>query len=145
MKKSRRITIIVSRFNEKITRRLEKYCRQELERGGVKNITTVWVPGAYELPFVAQRAALAKKSDAIIALGCVIKGETSHDKHIASWVATGLGEISLKYNVPVLFGVLTPNNEDQALERSSSGPLNRGVEVGRAAVELLNTLDKMES
>lgn len=134
-----KIAIAVSRFNSEITKRLLSECIGELKRHGIKekNITTTWVPGAFELPFAAQRFAQTKNFDAIICLGCIIKGETSHDKHIATWTAVGIGEVSLLFNVPVMFGVLTPNSEAQAIKRASPGPLNRGREVAKAAVEMI--------
>jgi 6,7-dimethyl-8-ribityllumazine synthase len=110
-----------------------------LVRSGVKksDIRVLWVPGAYELPFVAQKLAKSKKYDAVICLGCVIKGETSHDVHVATWAAVGIGQVGLSTGVPTLFGVLTPNSEAQAWKRAKPGPLNRGKEVAEAAIEII--------
>ena len=137
--KNLKIAINISRFNEEITNGLLKCCLDELKKKGIKksNIHVFWVPGAYELPFASHELALSKKYHAIINLGCIIKGQTSHDQHIANWVSQGLGEVSLKTRVPVLFGVLTPNNESQGLRRSRPGPLNRGKEVAEAALHMI--------
>lgn len=139
-----RIAIAVAKFNEEITVNLHLNCIKELIARGIseKNITTVWVPGTYELPFMTQRLAQTKRYDAIIALGCVIKGETSHDQHVAGWAANGLGQVSILFDVPVFFGVLTPNTETQARKRSKPGPLNRGREVAAAAIDMLTTLNE---
>lgn len=134
-----RVAIVVSRFNETVTDGMLRCCIDELVKSGVakSNIAVERVPGAYELPFAANLMARTRRYAAVIALGCVIKGETSHDQHIATWVSVGLGQVSLATNVPTLFGVLTPNNERQAMARSRPGPLNRGGEVAKAAVEMI--------
>jgi 6,7-dimethyl-8-ribityllumazine synthase len=135
-----KIAIAVSRFNDHITQKLLSEAIKELGTHGVskKNIDVIWVPGAYELPFAAQKLAQKKVFDAIICLGCIIKGETTHDQHIATWCSVGIGEVSLAYNIPVLFGVLTPNSEAQAIKRATPGPLNRGREVAKAAIEMVS-------
>lgn len=143
MKTTCRIAIIVSKFNTEITRNLLQQCQEELVKGGMRlrNLKTVWVPGAYELPYTAHKLASSKKYDAVICLGCIIKGETSHDLHVANWVSMGIGMASLQTGVPVLFGVLTPKNEKQALTRSRPGALNRGKEVARAALEMIDLIE----
>lgn len=139
------IAIIVSRFNEAITANLLFCCLDELRRHGLtgKQTRVFWTPGAYELPFTAQHLAKSKRYDAVIALGCVIKGQTSHDVHVATWASVGLGLVSLQTDTPVLFGVLTPNSESQARARSKPGPLNRGKEVASAALEILRLKREM--
>ncbi len=146
MKKKIRIAIAVSKFNMEITESLLRCCEQQLIKDGVSenDLNVVWVPGAYELPFAAQRLASSKKYDAVICLGCVIKGETSHDVHVATWASLGVGQAGLSTGVPTLFGVLTPNSEEQALERSKPGPLNRGKEVAEAAIEMIRLLRDKE-
>lgn len=136
---SPRLAIVASLFNRDITDNLVKYCRRELMAHGVaaKNIHVTWVPGAYELAFAAQTLAKTKKFDAVLCLGCIIKGETSHDVHIATWASVGIGMVSLSTGVPTLFGVLTPKTEAQARRRSRPGPLNRGKEVALAALRML--------
>ncbi len=135
-----RIAIVIARFNPEITGSLGDLCVKELLASHVQrgNIKVYSAPGAYELPFVAKRLAKSKKFDAVIAFGCVIKGETSHDVYVATWAAVGLGQVSLETGVPVLFGVLTPNTEEQALERAKPGPLDRGTELARAALEMID-------
>jgi 6,7-dimethyl-8-ribityllumazine synthase len=141
-----KIAIVVSRFNENITGALLNRCRERLIESGVpaKNLKIVWVPGAYELPFAAHRLARSKKYAAVIGLGCVIKGETSHDVHIATWTSVGIGQVSLNTGVPTIFGVLTPNSEAQAIERAAPGPLNRGREVAEAALEMIRLIRTKE-
>lgn len=133
------IAIAVSTFNGNITENLLRCCRDELTEAGIlpSNIRVVWVPGAFELPFAADKLARTKKYDAVICLGCVIKGETSHDQHVAKWAAMGTGQVSLNTGVPVLFGVLTPKSSTQARRRSEPGPLNRGKEVAAAALQMI--------
>jgi 6,7-dimethyl-8-ribityllumazine synthase len=134
-----RVAIVVGEFNSDITGSLLRCCRQELLKHGVreKQISVVSVPGAYELPFAAQKLAKTKKFAAVICLGCVIKGETSHDIHVATWASVGIGQASLNTGVPILFGVLTPRTEAQARKRSQPGPLNRGKEIAKAAVRMI--------
>lgn len=140
------IAIAASRFNEEITGGLVKLCRDELGRAGVRptHVRTVWVPGAYELPFVAKRLAKTGNYDAVICFGCVIKGDTTHDVFVATWASVGLGQVSLETGVPVLFGVLTPKNEKQARARSRPGPLNRGKELAQSALEMIRLLRSKE-
>jgi len=137
--KSWKVGIAVAEFNEEITAALLKCCEDELLKSGVqkKNIRVIWTPGAYELPFVARQIALKKKVDAVICLGCVIKGQTSHDIFVAGWAALGIGQVSLETGVPTLFGVLTPKNLAQAKERSRPGSLNRGKEAAAAALRMI--------
>ncbi len=141
-----RIAIIVAEFNKDITGSLLACCLHELNEQGVKlnQVRTVWVPGAYELPFTAMQLAKTKKFDAVICFGCVIKGDTSHDLHVAGWAATGIGQASLTTGVPIMFGVLTPNNEAQARKRSRPGPLNRGKEVAEAAMAIIRLKQSKE-
>lgn len=135
-----RIAIAAARFNEEITVALVRLCHEELVRSGVRgtNIRIVWIPGAFELPFVAKRLAKSKKYDAVVCIGCVIKGDTTHDVYVATWAAVGIGQVALETGVPVMFGVLTPKNEKQARQRSRPGPLNRGREIARAALEMID-------
>src|SRR5256885_9896859 len=102
-----RIADVVSECNAEIHEKLLERCEEELFEHGLerKNVRTVWVPGSYELPYVANELAKTKHYDAVICLGCIIKGETSHDEHIARWCAAGLGQVALKTGVPVIFGV----------------------------------------
>lgn len=141
--KRKKIAIVVSEFNRSVTGNLLKCCQQTFNRHGVPSsqIDVQWVPGAYEIPFAARQLVKTGKYAGVIALGCVIKGETSHDFHVANWSATGLGLVSLLTGVPCFFGVLTPNNERQAKARSRPGPLNRGEEVAMAALKTLGWIN----
>lgn len=134
-----KIAIVASKFNVDITNSLVSCALKELKRQGVRGsaIDVMWVPGAYELPYAAYKLASSKKFSAVITLGCIIKGETSHDQHIATWAAVGIGQASIETGVPILFGVLTPNNERQAKKRAQPGPLNRGKEVADAAIQMI--------
>jgi len=133
-----KIGIVVSDFNKEITFSLLKCTLEELHLLNVaqKNILVWHVPGAYELPYTALDMAKRKKVDAVICLGCVLKGETDHDVHIANWVSLGIGLASFMTHVPILFGVLTPKTLLQAKQRSRSGPLNRGKDVAQTAVQM---------
>jgi 6,7-dimethyl-8-ribityllumazine synthase len=139
-----RIAIVISEFNKEIMDSYLQRTEEELIHLGLhkKNITVTWVPGAFELPWMAKQIALSKKSDAIICLGCVIKGETSHDVVVSSWAAQGIGLVGLETGMPVLFGVLTPHNEEQAWERVRKGSLDRGKELAIAAVQMINLKKK---
>jgi len=139
-----KIAILVSEFNSHITNKLLSCCRNELLKRGVKksHILVESIPGAYELPFAAYQMARTKKFKAVICLGCIIKGQTSHDVFIANWSSLGSGLASLLSNVPVLFGVLTPHSERQALLRVKPGPLNRGKEVAEAALKMIRFSEK---
>ncbi len=137
-----KIAIAVSRFNQPVTRGLLDGCRAALVENGVEEnaLTLVHVPGAWELPLVCDRLAAAGRFDAIIALGCVIRGETAHFDFIAGEAARGLNRVGLEYKLPVAFGVLTPENREQALERSDPKQRNKGREVALAALEMVQIL-----
>jgi 6,7-dimethyl-8-ribityllumazine synthase len=140
-KKGIRIGIIKSVYNSGITDVLESGCIKELEKAGVakKNILTIEVPGAYEIPFGCQKLAMTKKCDAIIAIGAVIKGQTPHFDFIAKSAAMGIMDVSLKMNIPIIFGVLTTNNIAQAKARIQGGSRgDKGAEAARAAIKVLN-------
>ncbi len=135
--RGRRFAIVVARFNSVITDSLRDACVRTLESHG-GTVRVVPVPGAFELPLAARRLARSKKFDAVIALGCIIRGETPHDRYIAMEAARGLGQVALETDVPVLFGVLTPLNARQARARAGRGPNNKGAESALAALEMAN-------
>lgn len=135
--RGRRFGVVVARFNSAITDKLRDACVSTLESHGAA-VSVVPVPGAFELPLVARRLARTKKFDAVIALGCIIRGETPHDRYIAMEVARGLGQAALETDVPVLFGVLTPLTSRQARARSGKGSNNKGAEAALAALEMAN-------
>ena len=142
--------IVVSRYNESITGKLLTGAVETLTSNGVKDeaIDVAWVPGAWELPLVAKRFLDAHKYQAVLCLGAVIKGETTHDEHINRQVSLSLGQLALDAGVPVLFGVLTCNSLEQAIHRSGGNVGNKGVECATAALEmasLLHTLANLKS
>ena len=134
--------IVVSRFNDLVTRRLLDGALDTFRRHGAKDeqLTVVWVPWAFELPQMAQHLADGKKFAAIIALGAVIQGETTHHDYINHQVAAGLMRTAQETGIPVLFGVLTCENLDQALNRAGGKAGNKGTEAALAAIEMVNTL-----
>ena len=133
-----RFAVVVSRFNLEITQGLLAGARAALEQGGVPASaqTVVWVPGAFELPLTVQRLAESGDYDAIVCLGCLIKGDTMHFEYIAESVTHGLAQVALQSGIPIAFGVLTTLTEAQAVERAAPGPGNKGAEAARAALEM---------
>ncbi|MFB5661590.1 6,7-dimethyl-8-ribityllumazine synthase [Alteribacillus sp. HJP-4] len=138
-----RVGIVVGRFNEFITSKLLGGAEDTLIRHGVKkeDIDTAWVPGAFEIPFAAKKLAESGKYDAIITLGTVIRGSTPHFDYVCGEAAKGVGGLSLQTGVPVIFGVLTTNTIEQAVERAGTKAGNKGAEAASAAIEMAN-LDK---
>jgi len=143
---SKKVLVIKSRFNSLITDRLETGAVEELQRLGVDrdDIDQMDVPGCFELPVVAVRAARSKKYDGIVALGCVIRGETPHFDYVCNETARGLMNCSVEYGLPVAFGVLTTDNEQQALNRVGLKGGNKGAEAASALIDTLKTLSKIE-
>lgn len=152
-----RFAIVVSRFNESITRRLLQGAVETLLAHGVadSDIEVAWVPGAFEIPTVAERLAATRRYAAVICLGAVIRGETTHDQHINRAVSTALCQIGVHHGLPVIFGVLTCNTLEQAIARSG-GQLpttgkdrpnarvgNKGVDCAKAALEMVNLMRKL--
>ena len=135
--------IIVSRFNELVSKGLLDGALDCLKRHGTKDtaIDVVWAPGAFETPMIAKKLAASKKYDAIICLGAVIRGATSHFEYVASEAAKGIASVSLDSGVPVIFGILTTDTFEQALERAGAKPGNKGFAAALTAIELAN-LDK---
>lgn len=133
-----KFAIIVSRFNELISKGLLGGAEDCLKRHGAKEtaIDVIWVPGAFEIPLVAKK--IAKDYDAVICLGAVIRGATSHFEYVASEVSKGIAKVSLDSGVPVIFGVLTTDNLEQALERAGAKPGNKGFNAALSAIELAN-------
>lgn len=137
--------IIVSRFNEFITSKLLGAAVDVLLRHGVKDeaLTVAWTPGAFEIPVVAKRMADSGNYDAIIALGCVIRGATPHFDYVAGEAAKGLGQVSLHTGVPVLFGVLTTESIEQAIERAGTKAGNKGADAAMAALEMVSLVEQL--
>ncbi|MCX6142491.1 MAG: 6,7-dimethyl-8-ribityllumazine synthase [Ignavibacteriales bacterium] len=136
----KKVAIVVSRFNEFITGKLIDGAVDTLVRHGVQegHIDVIWVPGSFEIPAVARRVAKNKKHDAIICLGCVIRGDTPHFDYIAAEVSKGVASVSLESEMPVLFGVLTTDTIEQAIERAGTKAGNKGADAAMAAIELMD-------
>lgn len=137
--------IVISRFNDFIGSKLLEGAIDTFKRLNVKeeNIDVVWVPGAFEIPLAAQYTAKSKKYDAIIALGAIIKGSTDHYDYVCAELSKGIAQVSLKYETPVLFGVLTTDNLEQAIERAGTKAGNKGAQCAQSAVETVNVIKKI--
>jgi 6,7-dimethyl-8-ribityllumazine synthase len=134
------VAVLVSRFHENVTTKLLESARDALRRSGVADgdVDVVTVPGAFELPVAAEAAAASERYDAIVALGCVIRGETPHFEYVAGEAARGLGNVALAHRIAVGFGVLTTETETQALAR-----VNKGAEAAQAALETADALERL--
>ena len=133
-----RVAIVVSRFNDFVTGRLLDGARAALADAGIAaaDIEVLHVPGAFEIPMAAQRAAETGKVNAVVCLGCLIRGETPHFEYIAAACAHGITAAAASTGVPMSFGVLTTNSAEEALERAAAGPSNKGREAAEAAIEM---------
>lgn len=142
-----RVGIVVSAYHETVTAALETGALEALQHAGASpdHVVVIRVPGAFEIPFAARRAAETGRFDAIICLGCIIRGETPHFEYIASAVAHGIGTASQATGVPISFGVLTTNTHDEAVARARSGRDNKGWEAAMAAVQLANVVRDLTS
>ena len=140
--KDEKFCIIVARFNEFIGSRLLSGAIDELKRHGAdeKNIDIIWVPGSFEIPLIAKKAAKTNKYAAIITLGAVIKGATAHFDYVSAEVSKGVASVSLETVIPVIFGVLTCDNIEQAIERAGTKAGNKGSEAAKSAIEMANIL-----
>ena len=140
-----RYAIVVARFNDYITTRLLEGALGTLSSHGISTdeIPVVWVPGAFEMPLAAQRLAQSGKFDAVIALGCVIRGGTPHFDFVAGEASKGLGRVQLDSDIPVSFGLLTTNTIEQAIERAGCKMGNKGGEAALAAMEMVSALGKL--
>ena len=137
-----KIAVVVGRFNEFITSKLLQGSLDGLKRHGVNadDIDVAWVPGAYEIPLIAKKLAQTGKYNAIIALGTVIRGSTSHYDYVCNEAAKGISNVSLTHEIPVIFGVLTTENIEQAIERSGTKAGNKGYDAALGAIEMANLL-----
>lgn len=140
-----KVGIVVARFNEFITSKLLSGAMDELLRHNVQeeDIQVAWVPGAFEIPLIASKMARSGKYDAVICLGAVIRGSTSHYDYVCSEVSKGIAAVSLESGIPVMFGVLTTENIEQAIERAGSKAGNKGSECAEGAIEMVNLLREM--
>lgn len=143
---SEKYGIVIARFNEFIGSKLLSGCIDTLVRHGVKeeNIDVAWVPGAFEIPLTAQKMIAANKYDAVITLGAVIRGNTPHFDFVSAEVSKGVAQISLQTSTPVIFGVLTTDNIEQAIERAGTKAGNKGAEAAKSAIETVNLFNSIE-
>lgn len=144
--KGRRFAIVVSRFNDFITSKLLEGaldCLRRHETEG-ESIEVVWVPGSFEIPLIAQSLAGSKKYDGVICLGAVIRGATPHFDYVASEVAKGIAKVGLDTGVPTIFGVLTTNNIEQAIERAGTKAGNKGWDAALSALEMADLMSKLK-
>lgn len=141
-----KIGIVAARFNEFIVSKLISGCEDTLLRHGVRpeDISLVWVPGAFEIPLVAAKMAKSGKYDAVIALGAVIRGSTSHYDYVCAEVSKGIAAVSLESGVPVMFGVLTTDTIEQAIERAGTKAGNKGADCAQGAIEMVDLIRALE-
>lgn len=141
-----RVGIVVARFNEFVTSKLLGGAIDALVRHGVKDdsINVAWVPGAFEIPLIAGKMAKSKKYDLVICIGAVIRGSTTHYDYVCNEVAKGVSSVSLSSDIPVMFGVITTENIEQAIERSGSKAGNKGFETAVAGIEMVNLIRELE-
>lgn len=144
-KKGMKVGIIAARFNEFIVSKLLSGAVDGLVRHGVEeeNITVSWVPGAFEIPVVASKMAQSKKYDAVICLGTVIRGATTHYDYVCNEVSKGVAQVGLNTGVPVLFGVVTTENIEQAIERAGTKAGNKGYDCALSAIEMVNLMEQI--
>ncbi len=140
-----KIGIVASRFNEFIVAKLVGGARDALIRHGVNDddISLAWVPGAFEIPLVAHKMAETEQYDAVICLGAVIKGATSHYDYVCAEVSKGIANVGLKTKIPVIFGVVTTDNIEQAIERAGSKAGNKGYDAACTAIEMVNLMQNI--
>jgi 6,7-dimethyl-8-ribityllumazine synthase len=140
-----KIAIVGARFNEFIVSKLISGAQDGLVRHGVKDddITLAWVPGAFEIPLAAKKLAMSGKYDAVICLGAVIRGATSHYDYVCTEVSKGIAAVSLEAGIPVMFGILTTDNIEQAIERAGTKAGNKGYDCALGAIEMINLTKQM--
>lgn len=143
----RRFALVVARFNEFITSRLLSGAKDCLLRHGAReeDLSVIWVPGAFEIPLVAKKLAQSQEYDAVICLGAVIRGATPHFNYVSSEVAKGIAQVGLQTEVPVIFGVLTTDNIEQAIERAGTKAGNKGWQAALDAIEMCSLLAQLPS
>ena len=140
-----RVGIVAARFNEFITSKLVGGALDGLKRHDVKeeDIDVAWVPGAFEIPLIASKMAKSKKYDAVICVGAVIRGDTTHYDYVCNEVSKGVAQVGLQSGIPVLFGVITTENIEQAIARAGSKAGNKGYDCALSAIEMVNLLEQM--
>lgn len=142
-----KVALVAARFNEFITSKLIGGAMDGLTRHGVQeeDISLAWIPGAFEIPLIASKMAASGKYDAVICLGAVIRGSTSHYDYVCAEVSKGIAQVSLQSQVPVLFGVLTTDTIEQAIERAGTKAGNKGYDCALSAVEMVNLIREVEA
>lgn len=137
--------ILIARFNDFIGSKLLDGCIDTLKRHGVDeaNIEIVWVPGAFEIPLIAKKLAKSSKYSAVITLGAIIKGSTPHFDYVAAELSKGVAQVALQSDIPVIFGVLTTDNIEQAIERAGTKAGNKGAEAAKTAIEMVNLIKEL--
>jgi len=140
-----KVAIVAARFNEFIVSKLVGGAEDGLVRHNVKteNIDVAWVPGAFEIPVVAKKLALSGKYDAVICLGAVIRGQTSHYDYVCAEVSKGIAQVSMEAGIPVMFGILTTDNIEQAVERAGTKAGNKGYDCALGAIEMVNLMKQL--
>ena len=142
-----KVGIVCARFNEFIVSKLLGGCEDTLLRHGVRpeDIDLAWVPGAFEIPLIASKMAKSGKYDAVIALGAVIRGSTSHYDYVCSEVSKGVAAVAMNSDIPVMFGVLTTDTIEQAIERAGTKAGNKGADCAQGAIEMVNLIRALEA
>jgi 6,7-dimethyl-8-ribityllumazine synthase len=142
-----RFAIVASRFNGLVTESLLSGCKDALKRHNVADdrVDVAWVPGSFEIPVVARRLAASGRYAAVVCLGCVIRGETAHFDHVAGQAAAGVMQASLATGIPVIFGILTTDSIEQALDRAGLKGGNKGADAAMAAMEMVSLLARLEA
>ena len=142
-----KVGIVAARFNEFVVSKLLSGCEDALLRHGVRaeDISVAWVPGAFEIPLIASKMAKSEKFDAVIALGSVIRGSTTHYDYVCSEVSKGIANVALNSDIPVMFGVLTTETIEQAIERAGSKAGNKGAECAQGAIEMVNLIRALDA
>src|SRR5437868_2589365 len=140
-----RVAVVASRFNDEVVEGLLEGARRGLVEAGVdwSTVPVFRVPGAFEIPLAAKKAATSGKYDAVIAIGCLIRGDTPHFEYISNQTSLGLGQVALETGVPVTFGVITVNTDEQAMARSGDDTENKGYEAAKAAIDMVDLLREM--
>ena len=137
--------IVIARFNDFIGSKLLEGCVDAMKRHGVEdeNIEVIWVHGAFEIPLVAKKLAKSSKYSAVITLGAVIKGSTPHFDYVSAEVSKGVAQVALQSDIPVIFGVLTTDNIEQAIERAGTKAGNKGADAAKTAIEMVNLIKEL--
>lgn len=146
MTRQLKCAIVISRFNQSVTEKLLSGALDRLVAFGVREdqIKTIWVPGAVEIPLIAKQLAKTKRYDAIICLGAVVRGETNHYDYVCQQVSSGCQQVALEHEVPVIFGVLTTQNKEQAFARAAEERNNKGAEAVSAAMMMIESMREIE-